>query len=208
MFVRNLRTVWGCALAALAAAVSPSHAAVIADSATDFSGTQGGNGWYYGYVTSTGPLSAFTQFSTYSGTYWSDATPTATVYAAQMDATLAEYATRRWTNSIARDVTINLHVNKIATGGNGINSRVYLNSSEEYQNFLDGNNTAGFNAMFTKHLLPGDNLYFIVDPLGNSTSDSVSYMVQISDAPTATPEPAALALFGLGLAGICRRRKR
>ena len=54
--------------------VGMSHSMTIADSQSDFSGTQGENNWYYGYFSTSADSSSFVSMLYFSDSTWSEAT--------------------------------------------------------------------------------------------------------------------------------------
>ncbi len=72
-------------------------------------------------------------------------------------------------------------------------------------NFVYEFNAAQLQALFT-YISNGGNFALGFDPDCHFFNDGISF--EITTAPTATPEPATLALLGTGLAGLYARRRR
>ena len=101
------------------------YESLLANSAADFSGTQGANNWYYGYFPS-GNLTAFTQLPTYNaamlrwqhttfGPPWTLVGSGSSFHPNGANNGTEEWATRRWMSPISGAVTISGHVNKSDT---------------------------------------------------------------------------------------------
>jgi uncharacterized protein (TIGR03437 family) len=195
------------------------YASVVADSDTDFSGTQGAHNWYYGYF-SSGNVSAFTQLPTYDAAdfRWQHTTfgPPWTVVAAGSgfhpngsDSGTEEWAVRRWVSSVSGTMKVTGHLAKTDTNpaSTGVYGRIYLNHKVIYEHFVAGTDGTGVDYSLTETLNPGDILDFVVAPNGSESNDSTlfsSYVIATvsSVPPGSAPSIAAVVSAATGQAGV------
>jgi hypothetical protein len=139
-------------LACLMCLVSQARGDIIADSVSHFSGTQGQDGWYYGY--SSGPFTGtnftlMTQFApseitsgdswyVQEGTYWTQLSVTGahgngTTTSGGRTPT-EQWAVREWVSNVAGDVTISGSIAKLITGGNGVTADIFVVETKSIRN--------------------------------------------------------------------------
>jgi len=195
---------------------------VLADSTLDYSGTQGGNGWSYGYFQFPGTAfttTGYTYGDSFAG-WWAIGTTGASTYefqgpssamhpgydtgtSTQYD-TVREYADTTYTGG----VTISGITEKLAIAPptQTITATIYLNGTSIYSYVLAGDNTAGQSYSFNTNLTTGDVLDFAVST-GSPTSTITNDLTVFSATITETPEPATFfAAGGLLLSlGLLRR---
>jgi len=161
-------------------------ARLLADSVADFSLTQGERGWSYGY--DSGSLDTFalmtrksvvTNYVPPSNDVW-DCWANDTVHWTQLfqlgahpngtDTTtpstaILQRAVRRWTSTIAGEVTISGEIAKIDTvGSNGVDAFVYVDGTQLYTTFIAGDDSAGRIYDVVAALRVGSTVDFVLDP--------------------------------------------
>ena len=163
----------------------------LADSNADWStdGTQGVNGWTYGYYNLTddadGAYSAdeFVAFETathWRGTFWRLA-PSNAPWTTLGNSTSAEFvhpngannqaehwAIRRWTSDFDGPVAITSHLRAQNTGGSGTTIIVFVNGEEVDRAAVAGNDTVGATRLSCVTLAAGDTVDLALTPVGPS----------------------------------------
>ncbi len=194
----------------LALAPQAYGAVIEANSATEFSGVQGQDGWVYGTYTAFNP-SGFAQLS-FSGSQWEGTeflnTPFLDATGGHPGIDTLNWAVRRWVSDVAGQVTISGNLfDRNTGGGDGAHVRIFVNSTEIIQ-FLNISATSLPYSVLTT-LGVGDTVDFVIDPIFDAGSDDTQFtgIIMVS----AVPLPAALPLFlsalaGLGLMGWRRRQ--
>lgn len=202
----------------------------IADSASEFSTTQGNGNWYYGFYDgdSLFPYSNNSQgddfeLMTYygpqnrwwvkegSGGYWTDIgatlihpNGTQTQYLGRLRE--LHWAVRRWISEVQGQVTINGHFAKDSAGGvggDGISGCVLINGAKIWSQTITGYNTTGLDFSITTNVVQGMPVDFAVTP-GPSNDDWYDtgiYTVTI----TAIPEPSLGCMLGMCFISLIRR---
>lgn len=208
-------------LCIVAGLTAPSHAAIMADSVADYSGTQGQNGWYYGYyeVSSTSIAPTFQQMTEFDGVrWWADSSrywtmvgplgahPNGTLTSGSMVSD-EHWAVRRWVSSTTDLVDVNAVYAKLNVNpaSNGVTGRIWVNGVEMWNDFIGPTDATGALASLQLNVVPGTTIDFILDPTaGNDWADNTRMSAVITSV---VPAPAAGALLGIaGIAAIRRRR--
>jgi hypothetical protein len=167
---------------------------VIADSVTDFSGVQGDNHWFYGYIEPTSStqfveLTRFGIFSPYwpgeefwfldANRYWTAIGallmhPNGTVSAglpsgaAGTDALTEQWPVRRWVSSVSGEISIAATARKrpAATCGNGLDVRIAIDGTTAWSKFIAATDSVGFSETIKAQVGNGSTVDFVVDPHG------------------------------------------
>lgn len=194
---------------------------VFTNSKADFGSVQSQKGWRYGYLAVNGQTSSFTDlaYQASSANWWaSDATAIIApiIDNAWMhpgwDGTMnGKWADRRWVSDVAGLVLVTGTVHRASDGGDGVAAHFYLNGAEltdQELTLLPAPSGTTMNYAFELALHAGDILDFAVDPLTNSGADTTDFEVNIKTNYLSVPEPATLALLGLGAALVLQRRRR
>lgn len=168
--------------------------------ATDFSGNQGDNGWYYGYTESGGPFRLMTE---YSSQFWSvdyyQPVPQYWTFISrnQMhgngDVTYGgrtpalQEAVLRWVSPVGGTIQCWGHVAKSAAGGNGVDWIVRRNGTEAYARHVAGGDLAGFDYSVVLNVEVGDDIDFALDPHeGDDEFDGTAVEVTIEEIAPGT----------------------
>ena len=194
-------------LSLLFGASSASAQTTIADSQSEFSGTQGGGSWQYG---SHPPFSSllFLQLSSFDGTRWSGSQSFSTPY---LDSTGGHpgvddfaWAVRRWTAEVSGTVTISGTARDRDTScGDGSHVRILQDGIEVFQILNVGAASTPYSLDLT--VTTGQAIDFVIDPIFDTGCDDTEFTALITQGP-AVPSITgwgAAALF-LGLLAAAR----
>ncbi|MBK8474130.1 MAG: hypothetical protein IPL33_19255 [Sphingobacteriales bacterium] len=160
--------------------ITPIDGAVLANSVSEFSNTQGTNNWYYGQYFANSSCN-FAQLPNYNGgaAQWQDSQPFSTPYlnnnSGHPGVSDYKWAVRRWVSEYTGNITLNLGFQDLNTGcGNGAHIRIFVNGVEVWQYF-------NVPAVYTTWTLP-------------NISDMKAILSIWSSTPTA-PIQAVMPLF-------------
>lgn len=220
-----LTTLSGTAFGGVSNGDGPSF--VVADSAEDFGGNQGENGWFYGYYDGDAGSGSwkpadFELMNVYEeglSRWWvdnSDSGPLTLIDAVYMhpNASLGntpriadvQWSVRRWVSTV--DGPVNLHVD-LSRGnpefaGDGIKLHVFIDGVQSLVVELFANNDAGLSFDLAGLVEQGSVIDFAIDPIGDAVFDAVQFHAVITSS---VPTPGAMALVGLGGLVAGRRRR-
>ena len=223
----------GSLLVAFAAAAWPVQAALVADSVAEFSGTQGTDGWSYGYFNHTAlgsyTTAGFSAFAVYNAIddRWqaSDAQVGAAnnVYLSTsrfgghpngvgpnaQDANI--WAMRRWVSDVDGLVRMDFDLRKLNTNpaAGGITGHIFIDGVEIFSRFIATDDGVGFQSYFMLDLDVGTVIDFAIDPTGilvPGRSDGIESARADGthfSAIIATAEVPEPAALALVLVGLC-----
>jgi len=207
-----------------------SQGQILADSISQFSGTQGQSGWNYGYYDKTGDtpppvyaLSDFQLMTQYDGTTWwvNNVDNTTTGFFTRLYATgghsngldnypgrtraLREhFAVRRWTSTYSGLVQIDIKHHKIDPAGSGTNFILYRNAAALFNPNFGNMSTSPTNYTFTTNIASGDKLDLFLDSwMAQDANDNSHLSMKI----TVVPEPMTLSALAVGASALVRRRR-
>lgn len=158
----------------------------IADSQTQFSGTQGQNGWHYGYYNKTTDTDGTYQannFTAFPASYWNGTIwnwPAGDPPWTELTATGGHpnginngpdhWAVRRWESDVTGTLTVNITLKKGNVGGNGITGRIFHNGVQRYSRAITGTDTNGATTnIIIPDVIAGDFIDFAIDSLGTDS---------------------------------------
>lgn len=212
------------AIAALALAAPAARADVIADSVSDFSGTQGGNGWYYGlfnYSLDLDQVYTQAEFSELSLTSWSGSVwewpggqppyVSFNAWAAHPDGVNREeqhHAIRRWVSTVDGEIIITGRLAKWDTrwgdgASNGTIGVLIADGVELLSYTLAWDDSEGISYEFPLTVQQGSVIDLCIDANGVDYFDGTMFTMTVSQVPG----PATLAIAGLSIAFAGRRRR-
>jgi hypothetical protein len=185
---------------------------IIADSVSEFSGTQGQSNWYYGYYTGSFTPSNFQQMSIFDGTSWyvDNTSPSPFVWTQLTDVgghpngtisgsghdSVEHWAVRRWVSEVNGEITIQGHIADLSgVIGDGIVGKIFVGNTEIYSTPINNGNLAGTNYSLTFNVLAGTTIDFAIAPVVSDYTDSTRFTATITVVPIA----GTSWLFGLGL---------
>jgi choice-of-anchor A domain-containing protein/RHS repeat-associated protein len=205
------------------------HTNVLADSVADFSGTQGNNGWYYGYYPGPFTSSAFIPFQQFvpnadplvgsiwfeqQGTYWTGlwaagGHPEGTITSGGRTP-VEQWAVRRWVSPVSGSLTLSGTLAKLNTSSasNGIVGHIFLDGQEIWSQYIQGTDGTGVNYSLPVNVNTGDIIDFAIDPYqANDLADGTTFTARISQGIVSlTPNPRGSgvqpfeAVFGTNVA--------
>ena len=205
-------------LLGLAAAHCP--ASIIADSVSEFSNVQGQDNWYYGYYTTPGVSSSFTQMTLFDsvgdvalGPGWEEAAtqppwtllwatgghPNGPPYGAD------HWAVRRWISEVNGTIVITGTLADQQLGGDGNRGLILVNGVSLFDQFIAGSDLVGINYSITVPVNIGDAIDFAIARGGD---DILTDVTRFTATIAVVPEPSTLALGVLGVLGCCALARR
>ncbi len=195
------------------------YAVPVADSVSEFSGVQGQDDWYYGYYTTPGDYTTFTQMTLFDPAGLWEESSTRPPWTALWDTGghpgSSHWAVRRWVSEVSGIVTISgLLKDDDPNGGlGGVTGRILVDGVEVYNQIVDAypGSTYGppsVNYSITVPVSMGSYVDFAIDPGWSELYDGTTFTAIIDAAVTPVPEPATLLLLGSGLAGVAVLRRR
>jgi hypothetical protein len=192
---------------------------VIADSVSDFSGTQGQNNWYYGYyadpthpsltqmpdfVLNYHPTFGSTWFADnnqYWTSLWAIGGHPQSINTSGGRIPTNQWAVRRWTSPTAGQLTVSGVVAKLnGDGGDGTIEHILVDGTEVWSKTIGGFDTtdAAYRTQITVNV--GSNVDFAIDPNTNDLADATKFTATISgDAPAVPVTVHATVLMGSAL---------
>jgi hypothetical protein len=210
-----------CAASAVLFSAVPASAAFIANSVSQYSLTQGQDGWFYGYYDRTadanktyqvGDFRPFT--NTRDGAVWfvdegrfftaMDSRQAHVNGPVSTREDVEHWAIRRFIAPEGGEVTIHVEGREDASiGGDGVSAKVFINGQELLSERIAMDDTAGFSENLTATIQAGATIDFVLTP---GVSDHFDCPLFISTL-TLIPEPSSMGLLGIGTALLLRRRR-
>lgn len=154
---------------------------VVADSAAEFSGVQGHEGWYYGYI-EPGTSLEWVPMPTYvpggntpgwysqPELYWTTlagnaAHPNGQV-TSQGRSSAEQWAVRRWVSDETGRLTVTSHIAKVYADAlsNGVDARIVVDGVQVYGSHIDGTDTEGIDISVDIDVAEGSTVDFVLDP--------------------------------------------
>ncbi len=207
-------------LALVAGLASSADASILADSMADYSGTQGNNGWFYGYyeITHADTYAGFQPMTEFDGSRWfvdsshlwtslgpGGGHPNGTITSGPKESD-EQWAARRWVSTYTGLIDLDAVVSKLNVNpaGNGVTGRIYVDGVEVWSQYIATTDSVGVSPSLQLNVTVGTAIDLILDPTdGNDWADNTRFSAVI----TSVPAPAAVGLLGIiGLASARRRR--
>jgi hypothetical protein len=204
---------WFIGTAAIGFETEASPPLLVADSATEFSGNQGQDNWFYGYYNKTldgggGAVyqaSNFVAFPKNDGPWavdnfwtgvqwdWYAGNPPwieigrSNVHP-QASSGLELWAIRRWVSEVSSTIRVDWFLAKANTaGGDGVTGRIFQNNTQRDSAFITGVNGAGTNrSIIITNVQVGDTIDIALDAGAADGSDGSYMTVRIYALPTYT----------------------
>ncbi len=175
---------------------------ILADSVAEFSGTQGKDNWYYGYIEpATSPdFIEMTHWQDDWGVevgiwmadrqlYWTS------LYAAGGhgngldtlgDRTQVEHwAVRRWISEVEGAITITGTIGKTLVGGNGVLGRILVDDTPIWSKYIEGTDRVGVDYNVAAKVHKGSTVDFVIDPFeSDAVSDDTQFTATIRGKPS------------------------
>lgn len=215
------------ALALLAGTASAGSNFKVADSYEDFQGSQGENGWFYGFYNGSGPnpytpddFQLMTDWDPDNNRWWVDNSPGSTltlVDAVYMhpfimtngEGTVSEeWAVRRWVSTMDGPVSIQIDavLAEVTTApiADGVRVHVFVDGVKRAVSTVNPQNPGSMQLELFETVAQGSVIDFAIDPVGNSFFDAVEFSAVIMST---VPSPASLALLGFGALAFSGRRR-
>jgi hypothetical protein len=174
---------------------APAGAVLLADSEADFSGVQGQDDWFYGFVFGHIPFSPFEElefFGSAQANMWSieAATPpnvligADSMHSAVVDTTKAGviegWAARRWVSDVKGTVVISGRLESLEEGptADGTTGQVRHNNTVRFEESVV--NLSGVDFSVERRVDIGDTIDFVLDPHDDDSFDSTRFRATIS----------------------------
>lgn len=191
---------------------------IVADAATEFSGVQGQDSWYYGYFNGPFTSSDFQEMTEFTGDYWFvnqglywtrigqlDAHPNGTTTSGGR-LPVEHWSVRRYVSEVSGRLRISgLIGDGNVSQGNGVIARIFVDGIQVHTTLLD-DGAADVHYSLDVNALVGSTIDFIVDPRSsNDIRDTTRFTATI----TTVPEPNSLLLLSslFGLVVFSRRTR-
>ncbi len=175
---------------------------LLADSVTEFSGVQGENGWWYGYIEPAGSntlalMPSYVEGGTDPGWY----AQLGGVYWTMMDAStmhpngvtttggrtpVEQWAVRRWVSDVEGTVDVVGHFAKLSVDGesNGVGGYIFVDGVMSWAWYLEGWDDGGVDFAKTFEVHPGSTVDFMLDPWeADDRSDRSTLTAQVWSVP-------------------------
>jgi hypothetical protein len=210
-------------LALMVGACSQAEATIIADSVSEFSGTQGSNGWYYGYYDGGLTPSTFKLMPTYDpnsdgstersqgffnplgmwsvqwneGGYWTCLWTKGGVPNGTDGnwgrQQLEQWAVRRWESDVSGPITISGLTSAMQSAR--MMTYVFIDGAQVFGQQVPGSETP---YSFDATVSLGSTVDFVIAPFNHSEIDGTT---EFTAVVSAVPEPSAIVLLGISV--IC-----
>lgn len=172
---------------------------IVAASVPEFSGEQGQNNWYYGYVApATGP--DFIPMPQFAGDWFVDRTRYWTVINTAGGhpngmiggkTPIEHWAVRRWVSEVSGNITIYISLAKADTGGgNGIEGRVVIGGTTVFSKVIAFNDSLGIDTAISANVKLGSTVDFVIDPLDSNDLYDETRFTAIITTESAPPPPS------------------
>jgi hypothetical protein len=224
--MRDAKMMWAVgAVAMMAGATSAGLAGFkIADSFEDFNGNQGENGWTYGYYNGNvgaaytpADFELMTTWDASNNRWWVENTPGGAltlvdsvfmhswVFATEGQGN-EQWAVRRWTSNINGPVEIDISMRRGPSNalGDGVRLHVFVDGVKQAVLGLNPANPSGVSLMLFQNISAGSVIDFALDPIDNALFDGTQFNAVIMST---VPTPASLALLGMGVLALGKRRR-
>jgi len=163
----------------------------VADSQTEFDGTQGHLGWWYGTwhaETVPPPYDPDTSFelSVYADPLWECATPDANEWAWSAwwgnhdDASPLQLPIRRWVSDVSGPAVVTIHIDKSDTScGDGTEGRLLIDGVTVWSHAVAFDDSVGVTDLIPVQLAIGTKVDAMLHPVGSDSCDSTNFTISI-----------------------------
>jgi hypothetical protein len=179
---------------------SAKDASSLADAEAEFTGTQGGNRWSYGFSNGAAyngsnflSMPQFTNNTWYvqNGAYWTQISP-ATMHPNKGN--WQQWPVRRWTSNINGPITITGQLADASPGttgvSDGITGYIFVNGAQAYSRVINDKDTTGVNYSVNANVNVGTNVDFAVSPNNNDYADTTKFTAIINNGVSSCGDPS------------------
>ncbi|OCR01555.1 hypothetical protein BCD67_18875 [Oscillatoriales cyanobacterium USR001] len=193
---------------------TPANAAslTIADSVSEFSGTQGQNNWYYGYYDRSLTSTDFKQMTQFNGTWFVQQGTYLSLLASTgghpngkaptgYRLPVIQWVVRRWVSEVDGDIQILGNLAKSDTYFNGrqdsITGSIFINGVPIWSQYIAPNDGYGVNYNLNTAITKGSFVDFAINPNGNDLNDTTRFTATITtDVSESEPVPEPTTILG------------
>ncbi|MDJ0554258.1 MAG: galactose oxidase early set domain-containing protein [Microcoleaceae cyanobacterium MO_207.B10] len=153
----------------------------IADSINDFSGTQGKDNWFYGYVGEQLYVPYFEEMSDYTNSTWQidPNTQLSSESAKPSKFGSKKWPIRRWKSEVDGEITITGQLAKAEIGGDGVKGYIFVDGERVWSKKIEGSDSQGIDFSIKATVKKGSEVDFVVGTRKSDELDETKFVATI-----------------------------